>query len=696
MKQLRIQLSVLLLTLLSAVHVFAIGTWNIYHAYNEITQIVPASQRVYVLSAGGLFSYNVNDQSVQTYTKADVLSDCNIAHIGYNTAAHRLVIVYADGNIDLLDDNSQQTTNISAYYSRSMTEDKTVYHIHMNGSYAFLSTGFGVMQINVARAEITNTYNLGFRVDYSYTDGEWLYAASSTAGLYRGSMKTNLLDKANWQRVGDFTPRPEDKTTVIDERNNLTWTTTGNGMLAAWRSTDETRQMVVSGIRPDGPAYNCFGFMRHINGKLYSVGGGFTALAEIIRPAAVQTYDGSKWTLFEEDITERIGHRYENMLAVDVDPTDEQRVIVSGKSGVYEFINEKFNRHWNIENSLLQSALTDNRDYVLAMGCKLDKTGMLWTVNAQAPSQSLLAMTKEGKWISHHKSELLNEDNRSYGGLRSVIIDSREYVWFANYHWDGPSFYAYNPQNDVILPFKSFLNQDGTRMNPYFAQCVAEDKEHNIWVGTNMGPVVVYAEDIANSDNSHINQVKVPRNDGTNFADYLLDGVNITCIAIDGGGRKWMGTGSNGVYLISQDNNTQIHHFTIDNSPLLSNNIEAIAINGKTGEVFIGTNIGLCSYLSDATDTNTDMDKDNVYAYPNPVRPDWNGPITITGLTYNADVKIVTSNGVLVNEGRSTGGSYTWDGNDQKGHRVASGVYMVQTATADGKKGTVCKIAIVN
>ena len=90
------------------------------------------------------------------------------------------------------------------------------------------------------------------------------------------------------------------------------------------------------------------------------------------------------------------------------------------------------------------------------------------------------------------------------------------------------------------------------------------------------------------------------------------------------------------------------------------------------------------------------MDKDNVYAYPNPVRPDWNGPITITGLTYNADVKIVTSNGVLVNEGRSTGGSYTWDGNDQKGHRVASGVYMVQTATADGKKGTVCKIAIVN
>ena len=692
----RYRIVTLLLTVFCIGHALAIGTWNIYHAYNDITQIVPMSQRVYVLSAGGLFSYNVNDQSVQTYTKADALSDNNIALIESNKATQKLVIVYRNSNIDLLDDNTQQTTNISAYYSRSMMEDKTVYHIHMNGQYAYLSTGFGILILNVARGEITNTYNLGFRIDYSYIEDQWLYAASSTNGLYRGSTKTNLLDKANWQRVGEYTPRQENKTTVEDTRNNLIWTTTGKGMLSAYRTTDGQQQTVVSNIRPDGPAYNYFGFMRHINGKLYSVGGGFTALAEIIRPAAVQTYDGQTWTLFEEDIRQYINHNYENMLSVDVDPTDAHRVIVTGKSGVYEFIDEKFSRHWNIENSPLQSALTDNRDYVLAMGCKVDSRGTLWTVNAQAESQSLLEMSKDGQWTSHHKSVLLNEDNRSYGGLRSVIIDSRELVWFTNYHWDGPSFYAYSPKNDGILPFKSFLNQDGTRMNPYFAQCIAEDASHNIWVGTNVGPIVVYAEDIANNDNSHINQVKVPRNDGTNFADYLLDGVNITCIAVDGGGRKWFGTGSNGVYLISTDNNTQIHHFTTDNSPLLSNNIESIAINGKTGEVFIGTNIGLCSYMSDATDTHERMDKDNVYAYPNPVRPDYNGLITITGLTYDADVKIVTSNGVLVNQGRSNGGSYTWDATDMEGHRVASGIYMVQTATSDGKKGTVCKIAIVN
>ncbi len=141
---------------------------------------------------------------------------------------------------------------------------------------------------------------------------------------------------------------------------------------------------------------------------------------------------------------------------------------------------------------------------------------------------------------------------------------------------------------------------------------------------------------------------------------------------------------------------TQIQHFTKENSPLVSDVIAFITIDHTTGEVFIGTDAGLCSYISDATETNTEMTKDNVWAYPNPVNPDYTGPITITGLTYNANVKILAANGAIVNEGHSNGGTYVWDGCDKKGRRVASGVYMVATATNDGNKGTVCKIAIIN
>ncbi len=254
---------------------------------------------------------------------------------------------------------------------------------------------------------------------------------------------------------------------------------------------------------------------------------------------------------------------------------------------------------------------------------------------------------------------------------------------------------CYQPSTDGLKVYSRFVNQDGTSLIAEKVSCVQEDLEGNIWLGTAAGPLMLTAADIANG-NETFTQVKVPRNDGTNYADYLLDGISISAMAIDGGGRKWFGTDESGVFLISADNMTQLQHFTTDNSDLLSNTIESITIDGTTGEVFFGTDKGLCSYMSDATQTSDKMDKDNVYAYPNPVRPDYTGLITVNGLTLNADVKIVTVNGTLVAEGRSNGGMFTWDGCDKSGRRVASGVYMVQTATADGKKGTVCKIAIVN
>jgi flagellar hook assembly protein FlgD len=209
-----------------------------------------------------------------------------------------------------------------------------------------------------------------------------------------------------------------------------------------------------------------------------------------------------------------------------------------------------------------------------------------------------------------------------------------------------------------------------------------------------VGPVVLERSEI-NHDGSTFTQVKVPRNDGTNYADYLLANIDIASIAIDGGNRKWIGTYNNGVYLISADNMTQIQHFTTDNSPLLSNTVLSIAINSTSGEVFFATENGLCSYVSDATETHSEMTSDNVWAYPNPVEPGYTGSITITGLSLNADIKILTSNGSIVNEGRSNGGTFVWDGCDKKGRRVASGIYMVAAATSKGEKGTVCRIAII-
>ncbi len=645
-----------------------IGTWKAYMAYHDITEIEKGGNILYVLASDNLYSYNTNDHSIQTYDKTTVLSDCGIAHIAWCQGAKSLVILYSNNNIDILD-QSDNITNLSDYYNKSMTEDKTVYSIDINGQYAYLSTGFGIVIINVSKAEITNTYNLGFRIDYSYVEGNYIYAASSTNGLYRGLMTDNLLDKSNWSRVGDYVPR----TKTVDPE-----------LLALAQTLD-----------PGGPKYNYFGFMRFTQGRLYTCNGVFGASYDPQRPGTIQVLDNDGWTIYQDNIAELTGHLYRDLSELDVDPADKDHVYACGRTGLYEFRNGQFVKHYNYDNSpiVAVTGLEGNKDYVLVQGIKYDTSKNLWCLNSYGKNNILL-FSNNTEWTQKFKEELMLTQTMSLQNMKNIIFDSRGLMWFINEHWNKPSLICYQPSTEGIKVYSSFVNEDGTTVNVTFVRCVAEDKDRNIWIGTNMGPLQLPANQIGTDDDT-FNQIKVPRNDGTNLADYLLTGVDVTCMAVDGGGRKWFGTNGLGAYLISEDNYSEIHHFTVSNSDIISNNVQSIAIDQQTGEVFFGTDKGLCSYMSDATEPNEEMNKDNVYAYPNPVRPDYTGLITVTGLSYDADVKIVTSNGVLVAQGRSNGGMFTWDGTDLKGKRVVSGVYFVQTATQDGSSGTVCKIAIV-
>lgn len=130
---------------------------------------------MYVLASDGLYTYNKDDNSLQTFDKTNGLSDCAIAHIAWNSQAKRLVIVYKNANIDMMDEKGN-VYNLSDYYTKAMTEDKTVYSIDNFGAYAYLSTAFGVIKVNVKDIEISDTYNLGFRVDYTYLEGDYIYA----------------------------------------------------------------------------------------------------------------------------------------------------------------------------------------------------------------------------------------------------------------------------------------------------------------------------------------------------------------------------------------------------------------------------------------------------------------------------------------------------------------------------------------
>mgnify|MGYP002765034709 FL=1 len=672
----------------------AVGTWQVYPSYANLTEISPAGDVCFALASGSLFAYNNTTAETTVFNKTTGLAGIDISHIAWSQQAKRLVVAYGDGNIDLVS-ASGDITNVPGLYLSETVSDKTVSHIYIDRQFAYMSIGVGVMKLDAKKGVIADTYQLGFAVDHSYVKDGYLYAVSKAQGTWRGLLTDNLLDKNRWQRVGGYTASTDDRLNVRDAATGLWWTRNDAGRLACYTlATDGTRTYKTEGVLPEGPASNHFYRLYMHGGKLYSVGGAFAEEIDGNFPGEVKIWDGMTWSLFEQPTRQQLGHNNVDYLCLDFDPQNEGHVMVGAKSGLYEFENGRFVKCYSIDNSPLESAAPDNNlNYVMASAVKYDIDGNLWVLNNQT-DDPIKQLSNDNKWNVFSHKELAYDD--AWDLKRVFISQTNGYMWFVNNHWEATRVYAYDYKNDKLyfVGGPIYNNEDGTNITPIYLFDIKEDINRNVWIATSSGPLYFTQADIMDCSGNVV-QHKVPRNDGTNLADYLLGNIETRCIAFDGGNRKWIGT-SDGLFIISDDCNTQIGHYTVDNSPLPSNIINDILVDKNSNRVYIATDKGLCSYSNDATEPSEIMDKENVYAYPNPVTPDYTGDVTIVGLSFNADVKIVTSNGALVNSGRSTGGTYRWNVRDLKGRRVASGVYMVETATQDGGKGVVCKIAIVN
>lgn len=671
----------------------AVGTWQVYPSYANLTEISPAGDVCFALASGSLFAYNNTTAETTVFNKTTGLAGIDISHIAWSQQAKRLVVAYGDGNIDLVS-ASGDITNVPGLYLSETVSDKTVSHIYIDRQFAYMSIGVGVMKLDAKKGVIADTYQLGFAVDHSYIKDGYLYAVSKAQGTWRGLLTDNLLDKNRWQRVGGYTASTDNRLNVRDASTGLWWTRNDAGLLACYTlATDGTRTYKTEGVLPEGPASNHFYRLYMHGGKLYSVAGFWAQENNAGFPGEVHVWNGLNWSEFEQPTSQMIGHDYIDLLCMDFDPKKEGHVMAGAKGGVYEFQDGKFIKHYGRQNSVLESGVNSD-NYTIVSTLKYTDNGDLWVLNSMVDNPIWKIEHGSGNWVNYPHPEMSTPAKYNLVSLLQSRYN-KNIMWFANNYYMENRLYAYDFVNDKLVGHgPNFTNEDGTVITPVMVYALAEDLDGNVWIASSNGPFYISSADAIAGNDAFI-QHKVPRNDGTNLADYLLSDVKTRCIAVDGANRKWMGT-ENGVFLISSDCNTLLQHFTTENSPLPSNTVYDICVDDNSNMVYFATERGLCSYASDATEPSEEMTKDNVYAYPNPVTPEYTGKITIVGLSFNADVKIVTSNGVLVNQGRSTGGSYQWDGRDLKGKRVASGVYMVQAATETGDKGVVCRIAVVN
>ncbi len=326
---------------------------------------------------------------------------------------------------------------------------------------------------------------------------------------------------------------------------------------------------------------------------------------------------------------------------------------------------------------------------MLSGGIDFDTYGNLWVSNYGA-AKPLSVKTKQG-WQSFSIGSLLVGNELGW-----VTCDDYNNVWVNSLKDKGILVYnhAGSPNNANDDSYKLLNKETGQGALPSnTVLCMSLDKRGEMWVGTNQGLAIFSNPDlIFNGKKNSFDARQIIIQVGSNY-EVFLGKESINCIKVDPANRKWIGT-RNGVVLVSADGYTVLKKFTTANSPLLSNNVVEIGIDESNGEVFFGTDKGIVSYTADATVGASNFS--NVKIYPNPVKPDYESDITIQGLKQNAVVKITDISGNLVFETTSNGGTATWNGRNFNGLRVATGVYLILAADAEGNESYAGKILFIH
>ena len=318
---------------------------------------------------------------------------------------------------------------------------------------------------------------------------------------------------------------------------------------------------------------------------------------------------------------------------------------------------------------------------------KFDKNNNLWGLNSQV-QKPLFVKTTNDEWFSFGMNQ--NIDGLYFDDL---IIDQMNYKWGVIYE---KGVFVYNDNNTIDNisddQFKILNTSIGNGNLPSLKiRCIEIDLDGEIWLGSDEGVSVFYTPELVFSGFDFDSQ-QILIQEGE-YGQYLLSSEKINCIKVDGANRKWIGTESAGLYLMSSDGTEEIHHFTKENSPIISNKIIDITIDQEIGEVFIGTDKGLISYRSDAT--FGESKQGDTYVFPNPVRENYRGNIAINRLVTNALVKITDINGDLVYQTIAQGGQANWNGNNFNNERVGTGIYLVFSTDEDGYENMVSKILFI-
>ncbi len=752
----------------------SLGQWKEQLSYRKAVSVAVANGNVYCATRGGVFLLSITDNYLLPLSKLNGLSDIEAVKIRSNSFNKKILIVYKNTNLDIIESNGS-IVNIPDIKNKSLFGNKVINNVYMENQYAYLACGFGIVVLDMEKEEIKDSYNfdpLGNAINIRdiTTDNLYIYAATDD-GVYRALKTSNLTIYTSWSKMtglpagiynalasvngklyANLSKAPAFNLDEIHVYENGTWTlfnampsfgfacrgmkNYNNKLLITTQSVihlydnialdmkqmvkfdgagfldcndsdigedgnlwvaDENYSLIKSrdfwageSFYPKGPVSTNVYAMHMKDDDLWVVPGGLNAAnANTYTTEGISIRTKDNWNILSGNQSLVSFDTIYDIVNVIVDPVNPRKAYAASfANGLIEFYDKKPVKIYNLYNSTLQAIIPGNHQAVWTYGLAFDRDNNLWIGNSGVTTP-LAVKLSNGTWKSPDFTGVLNKPY-----VFQVLVDRSNQKWMVLPGGGGIAVYkggANDKPSTANTKQLTVAKGNGNLPSPG-VYCLAEDRSGEIWIGTDKGIGVFYnPENMFSGGNFDAQTIKIEQ-DGN--IQLLLETETIQAIAVDDGNCKWIATAGSGVYLMSEDGTKEIRHFDSKNSPLFSNNVKCITIDRKTGDVYFGTDKGIISYRGDALEGLEYFT--DVKAYPNPVKDNYDGPISIKGLVENTIIKITDISGTIVRELTSIGGQAIWDAKNFKGERVSTGVYMVFCTNQDGSQKVATKIMVIN
>ena len=699
-----------------------LGQWR-EHYNNKSVQYVVKGNDLYGATTNQVFSIDAKN-NIQFLGKSNGLHEIEIAAIAWDPIQSQLIIAYKNSNIDIV--KGDEIFSIADIYLSKVYANKKINSIQILGAWALVSTHFGIVVVDLIKYEIKDTWfannNRQATITYqTISTADSLYALTEE-GLFSTALKNYYINSNQWKKINGYTGIKK-----LSTYNNIVYAI-GSKNIYQLPKTDPIYQSSIDSIRnayahkeglyiikSDGTNgsllnLNTNNTINNILDKTYLskpvdltidqnniwiadslnglilkntetknilLGGpsekikgtGFVNSNYLLAPfgankGGFSSYSGAGW----KNYTQLNGVNLPVLTAASIDPIDNSWWFASAASFL----------HYNITSNSIEtiSPSTVNGNFTQI---QFSKEGIFWALQ---DGQGLV-QKQDNKWTS-----IPFPQNFLKNGLKNMVVNHQGQAWIPGPANQGLYVYQSNKYFGTASWKQLNTAKSSGNLPSSNVLSVALDNAGAVWVGTDNGIGIFNCGDISKDVcDAYLPTIK----NSNGFLGLLLQRESVNCIAVDGANRKWVGT-QNGAWLLSADGSSIIEHFTKNNSPLPNDTILQILIEPQYGNVFFNTASEMVSYRGFATEGTTNQNE--IKIFPNPVAPNYNGPIALRGLVENALVKITDMSGSLVFETRALGGQAIWNGKSLAGSKVATGIYLVFVRDDIGNEKAVGKIVI--